>query len=242
VSENGDEQRTVAGRRTLGPAPKPGSRYSIAVGLIFLAIIVVAFVNLVTSRHAGVLGLEKESTDLPLPEFAVPRAEGALSGDANVYQDDCGSSQLPCPADQRRTPACRVHLRNAIRVCDYFDRPLVISFWFTRGGDCETQQDVVSAVSRRYRGRVNFLSIDIRDSKSTVRKLARERGWTMPVGYDADGAVSGIYRVGGCPTLVYAYPGGILRDASIGQLDAPGLSRRVDLLISASRRLQTTSG
>jgi thiol-disulfide isomerase/thioredoxin len=241
VTEEEGERRGVSGRRTLGPAPRPGSRYSIVVGLIFLAVIVVAFVNLVTTRNGGVLGLDKESTDLPLPEFAVPAATGPLSGDANIFQDDCSSSQKPCPAGQRRTPACRIRLRGAIRVCDYFNRPLVISFWFTKGGDCESQQDVVSAVSQRYRGRVNFLSIDIRDSKSTVRNLARDRGWKMPVGYDADGAVSNIYRVGGCPTLVYAYPGGILRDASIGQLDARQLSRKVNTLISASRRLQATS-
>jgi thiol-disulfide isomerase/thioredoxin len=241
VTEEPGERRALAGRRTLGPAPRPGSRYSIIVGLVFLALIVVAFVNLVTTRHAGVLGLDKETTDLPLPEFAVPNVRSSLSGDANVFQDNCSSSQKPCPPDGRRSPACRIRLRGAIRVCDYFDRPLVISFWFTRGGDCETQQDVVSAVSQRYRGRVNFLSIDIRDSKSTVRNIARQRGWTMPVGYDADGAVSNIYRIGGCPTLVYAYPGGILRNASIGQLDAGQLSGRVDSLIAASRRLQATS-
>ena len=241
MTEEQSEQRGVAGRRTLGPAPRPGSRYSIIVGLLFLALVVVAFVNLVTTRHGGVLGLEKETTDLPLPEFAVPTAAGPLSGDANIFQDNCSSSQNPCPSDQRRTPACRIRPRGAIRVCDYFNRPLVISFWFTRGGDCETQQDVVSTVSQRYRGRVNFLSIDIRDSKSTVRGLVRERGWKMPVGYDADGAVSNIYRVGGCPTLVYAYPGGILRNASIGQLDANELSRKVDSLLAASRRLQAPS-
>ena len=32
----------------------------------------------------------------------------------------------------------------------------------------------------------------------------------MPVGYDRDGAVSDLYRVGGCPTVAFAYPGGIL--------------------------------
>jgi thiol-disulfide isomerase/thioredoxin len=239
VSEKGGEgERGVAGRRTLGPAPRPGSRYSIIVGLAFLALVIVAFASTVTSGGGGVLGLEKESSDLPLPEFAVPDARGSVDGDANVYQDDFSSAALPCPADQRRAPACRIHLGGTIRVCDYFQRPLVISFWFTKGGDCETQQDVVSAVSQRYRGRVNFLSIDIRDSRDTVRGLLRERHWRMPVGFDRDGAVSNIYRVGGCPTIVYAYPGGILRNASIGQLDAGQLSAKVDGLLAASRRLQ----
>jgi thiol-disulfide isomerase/thioredoxin len=235
------ESKGVAGRRTLGPPPSPGSRYSIIVGLLFLVVVVIAIVNTIGDRNGGVLGLDKETKDLPLPEFAVPVATGALEGDANVAQDDCESSALPCPESSRRDPACEIKSRGALRVCDFFGRPLVISFWFTRGGNCEAQQDVVSAVSRRYRGRVNFLSIDIRDSRDKVRDLVRERGWTMPVGYDHDGAVSNIYRVGGCPTFVYAYPGGILESASIGELDAAELSRRVRDLIRASRAKARTS-
>ncbi len=112
----------------------------------------------------------------------------------------------------------------------------MISFWFTKGGDCEGQQDVVSAAYERYRGRVNFLSIDVRDDRDTVRDLIRERRWKMPVGYDHDGAVSNIYRVGGCPTFVYAYPGGILEGASIGQLGPRALEAKVNSLLRASRR------
>jgi hypothetical protein len=232
---DGEDRKTVAGRRTLGPAPYPGGRYSLLVGLAFLALVVVAMVNTITTREGGVLGLEEETKDLPLPEFAVPVAAGSLEGDANIAQDDCSSAELPCPAASRRTPACHVAGAQVIRVCDLFDRPMVISFWFTRGGECEAQQDVVSAVSQRYRGRVNFLSINVRDSRNAVRELIRERGWTMPVGYDHDGAVSNIYRVGGCPTFVYAYPGGILESASIGELGPRELSRRVDELVRASR-------
>jgi thiol-disulfide isomerase/thioredoxin len=235
VSEEPSERSTVSGRRTLGPAPKPGSRYSIIVGLLFLALVVVAFVNLVTTRHGGVLGLEKETTDLPLPEFAIPEASGRLSGDANVFQDDCSTSQKPCPADQRRTPACRIRTQGAIRVCDYFDRPLVISFWFSKGGDCAAQQDVVNRVYQRYRGRVSFLSLDVRDDRDALREQVRQHGWKQPVGYDRDGAVASLYKVGGCPTFAYAYPGGTLQSASIGDLTGAELIERVERLLRATR-------
>ena len=92
----------------------------------------------------------------------------------------------------------------------------MLSFWFTRGADCLPTQDVVDRVASRYRGRVNFLSIDVRDDPSDVRRIVDERGWTIPVGYDRDGAVSDLYRVGGCPTVAFAYPGGILDFAKIG--------------------------
>jgi hypothetical protein len=213
-------------------------RYSILVGLLFVAVIVIAFLNS-GGGGAGTLGLDFEPSRWPLPEFAVPLADGDLEGDANVSQDDCSSSQLPCPADARRTPACRVRDEGATRVCDLFRRPSVISFWFTKGDGCADQQDVVSEVSERYRGEVSFLSMDVGDDRGTVRDLLRERGWRIPVGVDRDGAVGSLYRVGGCPTFAYAYPGGTLQSASIGDLTAGQLGSRVERLLHATEAAET---
>jgi thiol-disulfide isomerase/thioredoxin len=210
-------------------------RYSLAVGLLFAAIIVIAFLNTAGNNDNQTLGLDKLPHNWPLPEFAVPDAAGRLEGDANVAQDDCESAQTPCPASARRAPACRIRTAGAIRVCDLFDRPLVLSFWFTHGGNCVAQQDVVDRVYARYRGRVNFLSLDIRDDRGAVRELIRSRNWRMPVGYDRDGAVASLYRIGGCPTFAYAYPGGTLQDASIGELTAPQLEARIRALLHATR-------
>ncbi|HWA53591.1 MAG TPA: hypothetical protein VG816_05400 [Solirubrobacterales bacterium] len=210
-------------------------RYSLVVGLIFAAVIIVATINTLGGKDEETLGLDQLEARWPLPEFAVPRASGQLEGDANVAQDDCETAATPCPRSARREPACRITTPGAIRVCDYFDRPLVISFWFTRGGsECTEQQDVVNRVNRRYGGEVSFLSLDIRDDRGTVRDLIRSHGWRMPVGYDRDGAVAGLYRVGGCPTFAYVFPGGTLEDASFGELEQGQLEARVERLLDAT--------
>jgi len=214
-------------------------RYSLVVGLLFLVLVLVAGLHTLDGGgKEGTLGLDFEPARWPLPEFAVPVAAGGLEGDANVAQDDCESGALPCPADARRDPACGIHVAESIRVCDLFDRPLVISFWFTKSGDCAEQQDVVDAVYRRYRDRVNFLSIDIHDDRETVRELVRGNDWQMPVGYDHDGAVGALYRVGGCPTFAYVYPGGTLESAGIGDLRQEQLEARVRRLLQATARAE----
>jgi hypothetical protein len=209
-------------------------RYSLAVGLIFLALIVIAGIHTLNgSGGEDTLGLDKQPPRWPLPEFAVPAASGELEGDANIYQDDCGSSSLPCT--DKRVPACKITTAGAIRVCDLFNRPLVISFWFGKENRCERQQGVVSEVAARYGGRVNFLSLDVLDSRESVGELVREQDWAMPVGFDRDGAVAALYRIGLCPTFAYAYPGGTLQSASIGELTVGGLSHHVDELLNATR-------
>lgn len=209
-------------------------RYSLTVGLLFAVIIVIALVHTINGSDNETLGVDKLPLHWPLPEFAVPVAAGTLEGDANVAQDDCESAQAPCPAGDRRSPACRISTPGAIRVCDLFGRPLVLSFWFSHGGNCIEQQDVVSRVYRRYRGRVNFLSLDIRDDRDAVRELIHQRDWQMPVGYDRDGAVASLYRIAACPTLAYVYPGGTLEDASVGDLTTAQLEGRVRALLRAT--------
>jgi hypothetical protein len=215
-------------------------RYTIIVGLLFAAVILVAVIDRVGSGGGDTLGLDERPTRWPLPEFAVPLADSSLEGDANVAQDDCATAQVPCPEEASRTPACRVDEPGSFRVCDLFDRPSVISFWFSRGGDCVAQQDVVDDVYRRYRGRVAFLSLNVRDDRDTVRDLVIERGWEMPVGHDSDGAVASLYRVGGCPTFAYVYPGGTLQDAGVGILGAAGLEERIEALLGATATAERT--
>jgi len=223
---------------------RPSSRYSTFVGLAFLVLIVVAAVNTFETDEGGVLGADEAEIGAPLPEFAVPELIGGEDADANVFQDDCESSQIPCPADERRTPACQVDVARVIRICDLFARPLVLSFWFSTPAECPPTQDVVDQAARRYRDRVNFLSIAVRGDRDELARIVTERGWQLPVGWDRDGAVSNLYRVGLCPTVAFVLPGGILREARIGsdelgrgQLDAAikGLIRESERRAAASR-------
>jgi hypothetical protein len=225
-------------RQPRSQARKSSSRYSILVGLAFLVVIVVATANTLRTRDDGILGTSETDRGEPLPEFALPDLRGASDADANVFQDDCASAANPCPADDQRTPACEIDVPDAIRVCDLFDRPLVISFWFTQGADCLPTQDVVDQVAGRFRGRVNFLSVNIRDDRDAARRIIDERGWRLPVGWDADGAVSNLYRVGVCPTVAFAYPGGLFSEAKLGsdELSAEQLTADVERLLRESRR------
>jgi len=240
--QDGPSSEDPGGRKPRGLAsrdapPRPASRYSIFVGIAFVAIIVIALFNLIGNEDSGILGLSGADEGQPLAEFAVPNALGSSSADANVAQDDCETSRNPCPEEDQRLPACEIDVEpaEAIRVCDLFDKPLAISFWFTRGGDCIPTQNAFDAVARRFDGRVNFLSVNVRDDRADVVRIIRENRWQVPVGLDPDGALSNLYGVGGCPTIALAYPGGILQGAQITGFSEDEIAGFVEELLDATR-------
>src|SRR5215212_7416839 len=108
-------------------APEPaskgtGRRYSTFVGIAFLVLIIVATLNTIRTQSGGTLGVNEDDRGMPLSEFAVPNAlTGPLDKDANIAQDDCSTSENPCPSGAQRTPACEIRRQGAIRICDLFD-------------------------------------------------------------------------------------------------------------------------
>lgn len=224
--------------------PRVSARYSFYVGIAFTVIVVLALLNALRSDEGGIAGAVPDAArGAPVTAFAVPDVLSDLSGDANVAQDDCGSDRNPCPDDQVRVPACRIETEGALRVCDLFDRPLAISFWFTRGGDCLPSQRSFDRVAIERGEEVGFLSVNIRDERERVAELVRAEGWRVPVGHDADGLVSNIFGVGVCPTVLLAYPGGVIHSIEIkpGNFTAAELDGMVDELIAASEQREEGS-
>ena len=196
---------------------RPGFNYVTVVGVAFVVVIVLALVNMLRTEDSGTVGIGDVGRGEPVPKFAVPVASSDLDGDANI--------------DPKQ--ACKVEGADVIRVCDYFDRPLVMSFWFTKGGSqCIDQQDVFDDVALGYKRRLGALSINVRDDRDDVRSLIEEHGWKVPAGYDRDGAVSNIYRVGGCPTFIYVRKGGVMKNATIGPASAEELNAQIRSLLN----------
>jgi len=195
--------------------------YMLVVGIAMAIVILIAFVNMLRTSESGTVGIGDVGIGEKVAPFAVPIALSDLDGDANVDPDQ----------------ACSVEGDDVLRICDYFRRPLVMSFWFTKGASsCIDQQDIFDEVARKYRRQAGFVSINVRDDRGRVRDLVRDHDWKVPVGYDRDGAVSNEYRVGGCPTFLFIRPGGVLESAEIGSTDSEKLGSQVRSLIDGESK------
>lgn len=224
----GDDEPGGLARPEETPPPagrRPGGRSAWLVGVIVFVVLVYVTVNTLRTDAPGSRGLPDNS---PLPPFAVPLARSNLGGDANVAREAGGGA-----AGKR--PACEVRGPDVLNVCQLAERgPVVLAFLVTRlGGRCEHQLDEIERVHDRFPG-VQFAAVAIRGDRGKLRSLIASHGWTFPVGYDHDGAVANIYAVAVCPTVTFAYPGGIVMHTALGLESDAELAARLRRLVAGS--------
>jgi AhpC/TSA family len=187
------------------PPPRPSGRYMWVVGVAFVIVVIVAGLNAI--RHSGG-GLRGPAAGRQLPAFAAALATGTSNAVANVKQRPGQSKQAGA------VPACQVHLPGSINSCALSRKPLVLSLIVSGVSRCEAQLDLFQRVASHF-PRAQFAAVVSGKKRAAVASLVRRHGWTFPVAVDPDLAVFNLYRVAICPTTVFAYKGGEVRQTLI---------------------------
>jgi len=135
-----------------------------------------------------------------------------------------------CNDQAGSVPACDLRSESIFNVCEARERPLVLTFLVTEGADCEPQVDRVERMRAEFPG-VSFAAVVSGEGRSEVERIARRRGWGMPVAVDRDGALQNLYGLGVCPSTVFAYEGGETRTTKLGNLTEDELRAQVRQII-----------
>jgi hypothetical protein len=227
-SPTGREPAT-APPRDAPPARRPGAgppmrSYVWVVGVAALVLVVVLLAT--TVQHGTDQGARGIPAGDAMPPFAVPTATGRLDGDANLATRS-GEGQAG------HVPACAVRGPDVLNGCALRDAgPVVLAFFTTRNRECIDQVDVLNRARARLPG-VQLAAIAIRGDRDDLRKLVSDHGWTIPVGYDRDGALSNAYHVQVCPQITFARPGGRVAETTFGTIG-------VGDLVAKAKRLTGT--
>nr|MDQ6916137.1 redoxin domain-containing protein [Actinomycetota bacterium] len=99
---------------------------------------------------------------------------------------------------------------------------------------CATELARLARARRRFPS-VRFAAVAARTDRAALRTEIRRRGWRFPIGFDRDGAVFARYGIVDCPTIVFAYRGGIAMRTTVKALG----DTELDALVG---RLRTGGG
>jgi len=177
-------------------------RYGWMVGVL-AAVLVIGFVVYALTHHGSGAGTPGVPAGQPLRYFAAPLAASSLNGDANLNP--------PCTLAR--------HDPRALNVCLLVGRgPLVLGFFVTGSRACEREVDTMQALASEPGTRgAQYAAVAVNTGHAAAAKAVRSHGWTIPVAYDADGGVGGLYGVTACPLLELAYRGGTVAQRLIGE-------------------------
>ena len=207
------------------PPPRPRNPYGWLFGVIVAMVLVYIGLNTLRNAHSA-HGVEPGQR---LPPFAAPLALSRLGGDANVATG-------PGQGQRGRRPACQVRGPGVLNSCQLTaGGPTVLAFVATEDPRCAAQLDGMERARGRFPA-VRFAAVAARTDRPRLRALIRRRGWRFPIAYDHDGAVFARYVVVDCPTLTFAYPGGIAMRTTVKPLTEPQLTSLLGRLVTGSRR------
>ena len=110
--------------------------------------------------------------------------------------------------------------------------PVVVNVWAAWCGPCQTEAPLLHAASKTYGARVQFLGVDILDSRDGARGFIEEHGLTYPSVFDPTGNIRDSFGVVGQPVTVFYDATGNAVKVFPGQIDQASLDQGIQAAMS----------
>jgi cytochrome c biogenesis protein CcmG, thiol:disulfide interchange protein DsbE len=110
--------------------------------------------------------------------------------------------------------------------------PVVVNVWASWCGPCIDEAPALATASETYRGRVQFLGVDIQDQMGPAKQFVERFGWTYPSVFDAPGAIRDSMGLIGQPQTVIFDAAGNRVCVRSGPADEQFLTETLDTVLS----------
>jgi cytochrome c biogenesis protein CcmG/thiol:disulfide interchange protein DsbE len=97
-----------------------------------------------------------------------------------------------------------------VSLSDFKGKPVVINFWATWCGPCQTEHPVLDWAAKTYGDRAVFLGIVFEDNEQNTKKFLARNGWSFVQLFDPKSTVAVDYGVSGVPETYFIDRAGII--------------------------------
>ena len=123
---------------------------------------------------------------------------------------------------------------NAVRLSDYFGKPIVLNFWASWCGPCRSEMPHFQEMYEKWGDEVVFLMVNVtgggNDTQSDAMRFVQSGGYTFPVFFDLTLDAASAYGVSGFPTTYFINANGDPVTYAVGALSAATLQRGIDMI------------
>ena len=123
---------------------------------------------------------------------------------------------------------------NEVRLSDYFGKPIVLNFWASWCGPCQSEMPDFHEKYLQLGEDIHFLMVNMTDgSRETIESAAAfisENEYTFPVLYGTQSSAALTYGAYSLPTTFFIDAEGYAVAQATGAIDADTLQRGIDMI------------
>lgn len=142
-------------------------------------------------------------------------------------------------SEPQRTPAPDFTVydgeRNEVHLSDYLGKPVVLNFWSSRCGPCQTEMPDFHEKYLELGQDVHFLMVNVTDGSWDTEKSAssflEEQGYTFPALYDTDSNATKAYGVYALPATYFIDGEGYVSAWAGGMINGDTLQQGIDMIL-----------
>ena len=120
-----------------------------------------------------------------------------------------------------------------VSLSQYRGKPLVVNFWASWCGPCQTETPLLAAWYKQEHGKIALLGLDENDTSAKALAFAHAKGVTFPLGFDPVANVAAAYDLSALPQTYFLNARHRIVEHVLGAMTTADLAEGVALMDAA---------